>query len=201
MTGDDRHIAVGEVTSLDDKKNLGRVRVKFPHLAGVESAWCPVVAPMGGAGRGFVFLPEVGDHVLVVSLCGDLNQAFVIGAIRSERQKPPEGDGKPTENNLRLIRSRSGHQITLDDTRGKERIVVVDKDGGRKVVIDSGQKKVQVLCDNGDVEVEAKAGNVSVKGGKEVSVQAATVTIKADKEMTLQAGATLTIKGATVNIN
>src|SRR5437016_3043244 len=105
------HIVIGEVTSLDDKKRLGRVKVKFPHLGGVESGWCPVVTPMAGPGRGFVCRPEVGDQVLLALEFGNPDRAYVLGAVWSEKQKPPEGDSKPVENNLRFLRSRSGHVI------------------------------------------------------------------------------------------
>ena len=81
MTGvETGQIVVGEVTSLDDKKKLGRVKVKYPHLGDVESDWCPVVTMMAGPGRGFVCRPEVHDHVLVALVFGDPNQAYVLGA-------------------------------------------------------------------------------------------------------------------------
>lgn len=201
MTGEGYHIVVAKVTSLEDEKNLGRIQVEFHNLGKVRSGWCPMVSPMAGDGRGFVFRPEVGDHVLVATLFGDVNQGFILGGIHSASQKQPAGDGKPADNNLRYIQSRSGHRIVLDDTKGKERIEVVDRDGTRRVVIDTGNKKIRVICDSGDVEVEAGDGNVSVKGGKAVTLEGQSVTVKAAADLTVQAGGTLTLKGATVNIN
>jgi uncharacterized protein involved in type VI secretion and phage assembly len=194
------HFVVGVVSELDPQ-TAGRVRVRFPHLGMVESDWCPVVTPMGGPGRGLVFLPEKDDHVVLALEHGDTNRGFVLGAVWDVSQKPPAGAGKPAENNVRFVRSRSGHQVRLDDTKGKERIEVVDKDGARKVVIDTAAKKVQVVCDSGDVEVTAGSGAVSVKAGGAVTVEGATVTIKATGAMTVEAGGTLTLKGAMVNIN
>jgi phage baseplate assembly protein V len=195
------HVVIGEVSKLADADPVGKVKVKFAHLGGVESGWCPVVTPMGGPGRGMVFLPEVGDHVLVALECGDPSRGFVLGAIWSAAQNPPKGDGKPSANNVRFIYSRSGHVIRLDDTKGSERIEVIDKDGARKVVIDSANKKIQVSSDDGAVEVTAKSGDVTVKASGTVSVEGATVTLKSSGELTVQAGSTLTLKGTTVNIN
>jgi len=195
------HFVVGVVNALD-AKTPGRVKVKFPHLGSCESAWCSVVSPMGGAGRGVVFLPEVGDHVVVALEHGHPDRGFVLGAIWSDSQKPPKLDGKPAENNLRLIRSRSGHEVRLDDTKGKERIEIVDKDGKRRVVIDTAGKKIQIVCETGDVEVTAGSGNVAVKAGKgKVEVEGQTVSVTAKGSMTIEATGPLNLKGKPVNIN
>ncbi len=194
------HFVVAIVDELDPQ-SLGRVRVLFPHLKMMKSDWCPIVMPMGGSGRGMVFMPEKGDHVVVALEHGDQLRGYVLGAIWNQTVKPPEADGKPKENNLRFIRSRSGHLIRFDDTKGKEKIEIIDKDDKHKIVIDSAQKKIQVESANGDVEVVAGSGNVSVKSGGKVEVQGATITMKSDGDLTVEAAGVLTLKGATVNIN
>jgi uncharacterized protein involved in type VI secretion and phage assembly len=194
------HFVTGVVSELDPQRP-GWVRVKFPHLKGTESGWCPVVTPMGGPGRGLVFLPEKGDHVVLACEHGDVNRAYVLGAVWDAGQKPPPGGGKPAENNVRFVRSRSGHEVRLDDTAGQEKVEVIDKDGARRVVIDTAKKKILIVCDKGDVEVTAGSGNVSVKSGGTVKVEGATVTIEASGELTVKAGGKLTLRGATVNIN
>lgn len=194
-------IVVGVVKALDDK-TPGRVKVTFPHQDSCESAWCSVVSPMGGAGRGVVFLPEPGDHVIVALEHGHPDRGFILGAVWSDKQPPPKLDGKPAENNLRLIRSRSGHEVRLDDTKGKERIEIVDKDGTRRVVIDTAGKKIQVICESGDVEVTAGSGNVAVKAGSgKVAIDGQTVAVTSTGDMTIRATGSLTLKGATVAIN
>src|SRR5438105_220923 len=155
-------IVIGIVTNLNDPDRLGRVRVKFPHLGNELSDWGRLVSLMGGKDRGAFFRPEVGDEVLVAFEHGDARRPYILGAVWSSEDKPPPDDGKPVENNWRQIRSRSGHVIKFDDTKGAEVIEIIDKDGARKVVIDSAKKKIQVVCDSGDVEVTAPAGNVKV---------------------------------------
>ena len=194
-------VVVGVVKKLDEK-TPGRVTVTFPHQGSCESASCAVVTPMGGAGRGVVFLPEPGDHVLVALEQGNPDHGYILGAVWSKSQPPPKLDGKPAENNLRLIRSRSGHEVRLDDTKGRERIEIVDKDGKRKVVIDAAGQKIQIVCESGDVEVTAGTGDVSVTAGSgEVKLNGKSVSITASADMTIKATGGLTLKGATVNIN
>lgn len=210
MTDVAGQIVTGEVSSLDDPDRLGRVKVSFPHLGGVESGWCPLVTLMAGGGRGSVFIPEVGDHVLVGLEFGDPSRGFILGSVWSQAQTPPEGDGNPTENNLRFIHSRSGHLLRFDDTSGAEKIEIIDKDGQRKVVIDSSGQKIQVHSQSGDVEVLAESGNVSVQATSgNVSVSASgnlemegqQVTLKSKGQMTIEAGGTLTVSGTQINLN
>lgn len=186
-------IVVGIVSSLEDEENVGRIRVTYPNWEDQESDWARLAMPMAGKNRGTFFRPEVGDEVLVAFEHGDPRRPYIIGSLWSKTDQPPPDDGKPKDNNWRFIQSRSGHIILLDDTSGQEKIVIIDKDSSRKVVIDSANKKIQVICTEGDVEVQASAGEVSIK--------AMTVTVEASADLTLKASGNVTIKGALVNIN
>ena len=65
-------VVVGVVTNNQDPEGMGRVKVKFPWLSDEdESNWARVAAPMAGKERGFYFLPEVEDEVLVAFEHGD----------------------------------------------------------------------------------------------------------------------------------
>jgi uncharacterized protein involved in type VI secretion and phage assembly len=186
-------IVIGIVTTLDDPQRLGRVRVRYPHLNDQPSDWARLVTPMAGADRGLFLRHEVDDEVLVAFEHGDPRRPYILGGLWSKTDKPPADDGQPTQNNWRFIKSRSGHVIKLDDTAGQESIEILDKDGARRVLIDSAARKIQVICDSGNVEVKAGAGSVTV--------EAVSIEVKATGNMTLEAAGTMTIKGATVNIN
>jgi uncharacterized protein involved in type VI secretion and phage assembly len=186
-------IVIGIVSSLEDEGSLGRIKVTYPHLGGVESYWARLAAPMAGPERGVFFRPEVGDEVLVAFEHKDPRRPYILGSLWSQKDRPPPDDGDKKANNWRFIRSRSGHIILLDDTQGKEKIVLVDKDGKRQIIIDSANQKIQVLCDLGDVEVKAPAGKITIEA-KEISVKATTT-------LSLEGTATTNVKGGTVNIN
>jgi uncharacterized protein involved in type VI secretion and phage assembly len=186
-------IVIGVVTSLEDEENIGRVKVKYPNWEDQESDWARIAAPMAGNNRGAFFRPEKDDEVLVAFEQGDPRRPYIIGALWSKTDQPPTDDGKAKENNWRFIKSRSGHIIKLDDTKGQEKIEFIDKDGARRVVIDSANQKIQVICDTGDVEVQAASGKVLV--------EASEITLRANKQLTLTSNGPVTIQGKTVNIN
>jgi len=186
-------IVIGLVKDLEDPENLGRVRVTFPYLGEQTSDWARLVTLMAGKDRGMFFRPEVDDEVLVGFELGDVRRPYILGSLWSSQDTPPKDDGDAKKNNWRFIKSRAGHIVKLDDTDGSEKIEIIASDGKRKIVFDVANTKIQVTCDTGDIEVSAPSGTVKV--------DATTVEIKASGDMKLEAGGTMTISGATVNIN
>lgn len=193
-------VVVGIVTNNQDKEGMGRVRVRFPWLSDAdESAWARVAAPMTGPSRGTYFLPEVDDEVLVAFEHGDVRFPYVIGGLWNGKDAPPEtnGDGK---NNRRVIISRSGHIIRLDDTDGKEKIEIVDKSGKNSLVVDTAANTITIAAD-ADITITSSGGKLKLSGkGIELSSQAE-IKIDAQSSADLKASGQMTIKGATVNIN
>jgi len=186
-------IVVGIVADLDDPDRLGRVRVTYPNYDDQLSNWARVAAPMAGKKRGFRFTPEVGDEVLVVHEQGDKRRPYVMGGLWSSADEPATDDGDPAANNWRFIVSRSGHLVKLDDTAGAEKVEIIDQSGMLRVVLDSSGPKIEVTASTGDIDLKAPSGTVTI--------DAATVRIKASSSLQIEAGGTLTVKGATVNIN
>jgi uncharacterized protein involved in type VI secretion and phage assembly len=185
-------VVMGLVTNNQDPDGMGRVRVKFPWLSDDhESWWARVATPMAGPNRGIYFLPEVDDEVLVAFEHGDLRFPYVIGSLWNGKDAPPEtnDDGK---NNLRLIHSRSGHLIRLDDTDGDEKIEIIDKTGNNSVTIKSSDNSVTIAC-TGRLRLQASQG-IEINSDADIKIQANTT-------MDLEASAPMTIKGATVSIN
>jgi uncharacterized protein involved in type VI secretion and phage assembly len=176
-------VVIGVVDDLDDPEGLARVRVTFPHLADEPSNWARLALPMAGAGRGTFFRPEKGDEVLVACEHGDIRQPYVVGALWSKTDQPPDQTGAATDNNIRVIVSRSGHRITLDDTQGSERIEITDHAGKQAIVLDGSS--ITVRADSGQVTIKA-SGDVSVSAGGDLNLTA-TGTVK--------------ISGAQVTIN
>jgi phage baseplate assembly protein V len=193
-------VAIAVVTNNKDPDGLGRVKVKLPWIAeGAESDWARVVTPMAGRGRGIWFLPEVDDEVLVAFEHGNPGTPYVLGALWNGKDKPPEAnsDGK---NDVRVIRSRSGHVIRLTDTDNGQKIEIVDAGGKNSVVIDTRTNTVSVTGDT-DVVVQATNGKLTLRG-RDVEITAkAAVKVDAGAGMDLKAGTQLNVKGQVVNIN
>lgn len=198
-----RGLAIGIITDNKDPEDRGRVKVKYPWLADdAESEWARLAAPMAGDGRGFLFIPEINDEVVVAFEHGDLDRPIVLGSLWNGQDHPPlpasqavGGDGAV---NKRVIKSRSGHIITLDDTSGAEKIEIVDKTGSNKIVIDSASNKLTIAM-AGDIDVGTDT-NVKLSGINLTLEGTAKIELKAP-QVELAASARAKISGGTVEIN
>jgi uncharacterized protein involved in type VI secretion and phage assembly len=124
-------IVTGVVTNLDDPDSKGKIKVKFPWLPDeVESQWARVTSFMTGSDRGAFFRPEVDDEVVVAFEKGDVRFPIILGSLWNGQDAAPEECGSASaENNIRMIKSRSGHKIIFDDTSGSEVVTIEDKNG------------------------------------------------------------------------
>ena len=176
-----------------DPDKLGRVKVKFPWLSEQEeSNWARVLSPTAGAGRGFYFLPEVNDEVLVAFEHGQVEFPYVLGALWNGKDKPP-GNNDDGKNNQRLIKSRSGHVIILDDTEGKEQIIIRDKTQKNEIVIDSKTNAMTIKVEQ-DLSIETK-GKISLKSsGGDLAIECNNLNIQAKQNCEIKANAQVSVQ-------
>ncbi|MBI1878918.1 MAG: VgrG-related protein [Chloroflexi bacterium] len=189
-------VVTGLVTNLNDPDNLGRIKVKYAWLGEIESDWVRMASPMGGGGRGFFYLPEVNDEVLLTFEHGDVHRPYVIGFLWSSPDKPPEANDKAVGSgkvNQRILRSRSGHIITLDDTDGQEKITIRDKTTKNELMIDSAKNSMTIKVD-GDFSVEAK-GKITLNSVQNMSLNSkANLAVEATGNGDIK-GTQLTLEG------
>lgn len=195
---------VGVVTQNQDPEGLGRVKVRFPWLsAEEESHWARVATLMAGGGRGTWFLPEVDDEVLLLFEHGDPRFPCVVGALWNGVDKAPR-DNVDGENNERVITSRSGHELILDDTAGKEKVEIHTQAGHKVVLDDAGGKErilVQDKSGSNKVTVDSVQGEIAIESQTKLVLKSQVVEIEAGTTMKLKAGALLEVNGALVKIN
>lgn len=186
-------VTIAIVTNNQDPEGLGRVKVKFPWLSDQdESNWARVVSFMAGKDRGMYCLPEVDDEVLVAFERGDIEFPYVLGSLWNGVDTPPakNDDGK---NNQRLFKSRSGHQIILDDTADAEQIIIQDKTGNNKITIDSKNNALNIQVEQ-DITIEAK-GKITFKStDQDIELDCQNLSIKTQKNCQIESGANCTIK-------
>jgi len=191
-------VAIAVVTQNQDPDGLCRVKVSYPwHDKPRESYWARIATAMAGNARGTVFLPEVGDEVLVACDREDLRFPYVLGALWNGKDKPPETnqDGK---NDKRVIRSRKGHKLLFDDgARGAVELALND---GKKVLIDDDGIRVDDGKGNRLV-IQSNSGALTIETSGQLTLKGASVAIEASGQLKIKAGATLNLNGTMININ
>src|SRR3954470_20215179 len=125
------------VIDIKDPDSQGRVRVTLPWRdTGSDryEAWARMATLFAGNNRGSWFMPDVGDEVLVAFELGDPRRPYVVGGLWNGKDTPPESMDGAGNNYRKVIRSRNGVKVTLDDQDGQEKLIL-ETPGGQRVTM------------------------------------------------------------------
>jgi len=173
---------VSPATVIDNKDpdNQGRVRVTLPWQdsgGGSYQAWARVATLFAGSNRGSWFMPDVGDEVLVTFELGNPRRPYVIGGLWNGKDAPPAQMDGAGANNRKVIRSRNGVKITLDDQSGQESLSL-ETPGGQSVTLKDGPGSIEIVDSNGN-SVKLETAGITVTAGAKVTVNASQVAVSA----------------------
>ena len=191
---------IGIVTDNKDTEGLARVKVKYPCLGDTDTSWwAPVCALGAGDERGWFFLPEIDDEVVVMFEHGDISRPVVIGALWNGKDAPPETNDSANER--KVIVSREGSKITFDDAEGT---VTLEDGGGQGKITISKENTITIESATGDICFLAPGGGINVVA-KEFSLDAkmnfhldakAGMKLGGDAKVTLKSSGPLKVAGA-----
>ena len=193
---------VATVQETDDPEALGRVRVQFPWQQALDEVtpWIRVSSPHAGPDKGIYFIPEISEEVMIGFEAGNAEKPFVIGSLYNGNQAAG-GVGKE-KNSIKMIRSRSGHTLELDDTEGEEKFRIYDKEGSI-IEFDPNEKTLTVQAVENlnlvgkNILLQAEE-SVAIHAGKDVEVAAeGDAVIEAKKDIVLLSKADVIIEATT----
>ena len=169
------------VTDIKDPDAQGRVKVKLPWSPDAGGAscelWARLATLMGGNNRGSWFIPDVNDEVLLAFEAGDPRRAYVIGALWNGSDAPPESMDGSGNNYKKVIRSRNGVKVTLDDQDGQEKMIL-ETPGGQKLTLKDGPGAVEIVDSNGN-SIKLESSGITINASAKVTVQASQVEVSA----------------------
>jgi len=169
------------VSDIKDPESTGRVKVTLPWSPDNGSeryeVWARLATLMGGNNRGSWLIPDVNDEVLVVFEAGDPRRPYVIGGLWNGSDAPPESMDGSGSNNKKVLRSRNGVKITLDDTQGQEQFIA-ETPGGQKVTLKDGPGSVEIADSNGN-SIKMEASGITITTSAVVTLNASTLNVSA----------------------
>lgn len=168
---------VAKVVDNQDPKNLGRVKVQFAwqqledHPQDKTSGWMRVQMPNAGSSdvvakdRGFFFIPEVDDQVMVGYEYGDPSRPFVMGSLYHVNNTA----GMVGENTLKSIRTRSGHILEFNDDDGGEWGITIKDAEGNIIRVNTKDKNIEITAPESLI---LTAKNISMQAEENVQIAA-----------------------------
>lgn len=182
-----RPLALPELATVkenNDDKGQGRVKVAFDwQKNGKTTNWIRVQTPNAGVSgavpknRGWVFVPEVGDQVMVSYEHGNPDRPYVTGSVFHSGS----GKGGDKDNKVKSIITRSGNAIVFDDETGS--IVITDQTGKQLIMLD-GTDAITVMAKK-SITLTNEAESVIVMDDKSIGLQADTIALEGRKSVTL----------------
>jgi len=195
----------GYVESNKDPKHLGRLRLRIPSVLGKDTitGWALPCTPYGGAaGEGMLFVPEKDAGVWVEFEEGDLEFPVWVGAYWSEPDGTSEmplhnkadgseeteyqdtGDSEDKKLTRKIIRTKKGHTIQIEDKDGEELITIVhwksrDDDEKNVITMDSNGIKLTDYTQN-VIEMKNDAFTLTSKVPFKIDAAGQPVEIVAD---------------------
>ena len=160
-------VVTARVIENNDPGKMGRIRVRYYWQEDGNAYWARMVTPHAGADRGFMFMPEVGDEVVVAFEDGDPERPIVIGSLWNGVDQAPRQEfwgGELEDNDVKRIVTKSGHRIQLVDKKGKESIVLATPKHLKVSLIETtdetGRSMLTLHSDNGDIFLSAPNGRI-----------------------------------------
>jgi phage-related baseplate assembly protein len=154
------------VVGNENPQRMGCVQVRMNWQSdGMRTDWIGVMTPDGGGGeggskgRGHLFMPEVGDLVLVGFRLGDPNRPYVMGSLYNASTGIGVGEG----NRDKSISTRSGIRIAFND---ESRSLSITDPSGNMVLMD-GKGHVRIDAPNGLV---LNAGHIEMNTGGDMTL-------------------------------
>lgn len=157
----------------------GTYELKYLGMGGdTPSAPARMMMPNAGNKRGVYWMPEVGDEVVVAFESGDSNAPIVLGALFNAQSPTPDQAKPSNDNNVRTIVSRSGHEITLDDSPAAGK-VIVKTNGGRSLTLDDTPPgKVRMETPSGiSITLDDAMGTLTLSAPSAIVLQSASLSL------------------------
>ena len=169
-----------KVKDNEDPNNLGRIRVQFDWQAQLAedmmTPWLRMAQPYAGGGKGFSFIPEIGEEVMIDFEGGNAERPYVKGTLYNGDTQYGTPDDKwlpngNSANQIKAIRTRNGHTIEIHDEGNDGYIRIYDNEKENYILTFSTDQKLIKLESTGNIELYAK-NDIIMHAGHDINASA-----------------------------
>ena len=164
-----------KVTDNEDPMDWGRIRVQFDWQAQLDDSmmtpWLRIAQPYAGGGKGFSFIPEIGEEVMVDFEGGNAERPYVKGTLYNGIGDPDPNwlPDNNSDNPIKAIRTRNGHTIEIHDKGQGGFIRIYDNEKENYILTFSTDDKLIKLESTGNIELYAK-NDIIMEAGNDMKI-------------------------------
>ena len=165
----------------EDPNGLGRIRVQFDWQIQLSeetdeelmTPWLRMAQPYAGGGKGFSFIPEIGEEVMIDFEGGNAERPYVKGTLYNGVD---DVDNKwvansNSANQIKAIRTRNGHTIEIHDEGNDGYIRIYDNEKENYILTFSTDEKLIKLESTGNIELYAQ-NDIIMHAGHDINASA-----------------------------
>ena len=202
-------IAAGIVKSNFSSLSEGRIQVHIPAFPDIDP-WARVVGVGGGPGRGFLWIPQIDDEVLVAFNKNDHRDAYVIGGLWSTINRPPAINPADflTKRILQtgMEDSPVGHSVEFDDalqsikiTTSTQQQITMDP---TQIQIGAMEGALTITMSVTGIDIECTAGDITLSAPTgTISLEALSVEIQGDTSVDISSDGIVGVEGDLITLN
>jgi len=190
--------------NVKDPDIMGRVKVRFWwQESGQATPWLRVISPhAGGKEHGIYMLPEIDDEVLVGFEGDNAERPYIIGSLYNGKLLPDQ-EWVNDENDIKIIKTKSGNTIRIVDTAKKEEISLFlageddDKSSGMISMVGKGKDAKMKIVTSGELTIKAKSMVMDIEESISMTSAKQGITMEAKKGKLNSDAMEVTTKGKT----
>lgn len=166
-----------KVKDNEDPNNLGRIRVQFDWQAQLDddmmTPWLRMAQPYAGGGKGFSFIPEIDEEVMIDFEGGNAERPYVKGTLYNGVGDPDTAwlPNNNSSNQIKAIRTRNGHTIEIHDEGEDGYIRIYDNEKENYILTFSTDEKLIKLESTGNIELYAQ-NDIIMHAGHDINASA-----------------------------
>jgi type VI secretion system secreted protein VgrG len=154
------------VIANDEPDGLSGIKVQMPwqEEKGETTPFIPMIQTHGGDGKGFHWIPEIGEKVFVDFQGGNAELPIVIGTMTSRNEK---SSYSTPNNDYKVLQTRSGNRAVLDDATGD---ITIESQKGKTIAVIHGDGNIRFKAPK---NIEFEAGeDFTITAGRNVKIDA-----------------------------
>ena len=200
-------ISLGIVSNNLDFLAEGRVQVRLPTLPAFD-VFARLLGVGAGSSRGFLWVPEKDDEVLVAFNQNDERDAYVLGGLWNTQDRPPLS--APTDFIIKRVLKTGkaggvGHEIEFDDALQS---ITITSSTKQKITIDPTTIEIKNAAGTLSIKMDNTSQTISVTSASklelkapQIKIEGIEVEVKGAKNINIQAGGPCAIQGLPVKLN